>query len=228
MEERFELRPVSDSLPLCHGHLTLRTDNPNQISGEASSLQNIRVQRWDYSKMTESHFLILFFSIWPLWILWCCLDSRSRGKLEETRGRFDKKDFDRNTWEHRVSSSRTMSCATLAVVLGLRRRITAYRRSEGASALTESKQTTFRLHGQPGRAALCSGSGSLARQSWISGRQKKPPKNNNTWFPLWCISKGSFRSSAGISSQINNPKEEAGTCTCGLRSQQCLWASATV
>lgn len=25
---------MSDSLPLCHGHLTPRTDNPNHISGK--------------------------------------------------------------------------------------------------------------------------------------------------------------------------------------------------
>lgn len=28
-EERFELRFASDSLPLCHGHLTRQPDNPN-------------------------------------------------------------------------------------------------------------------------------------------------------------------------------------------------------
>lgn len=37
---------MSDSLPLCHGHLTPWTDNPNQISGEASSA-TLRFQQDD-------------------------------------------------------------------------------------------------------------------------------------------------------------------------------------
>lgn len=83
----------------------------------------------------------------------------SRGNLVGLVATFIKKTFTNSLGQKHAGTpgllSGTIYCSTLAVVCCFTIKYGTYRRSEGASAFTENKQTTFCLRGQGGLKGRC-------------------------------------------------------------------------